>query len=560
MYRKFPGIVNRTLEGAENPQAARYRVGLLHPEFREQADRIDELVVNHFSGHEAVIGWQIDNEVGSDNDCFCPVCIDQFREHLRKKFGSVENLNEAWGEHFWSLHFNSFDEVPGPGGGNFQLELEYRRFMSETNAGFARGRYDMIHRLDPGKWITTNCQSFWCRHTDWQKMRDTVDVPGMNHYPPRSPQLVIDLYRGRTGKLIALEQFTRLQSVDAGPGMMRLWAWMTIAHGAAGINFFRWRQCRWGQEQFADGILPHSGKENRLYRELVRMGGEIGSVGHIIDKTAVVAETAILCSYDSKWSVTCSKFPDLDPFIEKAAYHEALHRLNISTDAVSPWDSLDGYRLVIAPRLWNISQETAERLRDFVSRGGTLVLTAGSGVTDVFGKSFDTPRPGPLAGIAGIEVPDIAHEPGKFFTVESSRIPGISGSRGSSVWDEIELHGAEAAAVYSSGWRKGMPAVTVNKFGDGRVIYAGTCISGKPLESLVRWVIREAGVQQPAETPEGVQVHERRGEELTLRFLLNFTEESKAVQMEDGWQDAFNEETVSQVKVEPLDIRLLKRD
>ncbi|MFP4383177.1 MAG: beta-galactosidase trimerization domain-containing protein [Spirochaetia bacterium] len=44
------------------------------------------------------------------------------------------------------------------------------------------------------------------------------------------------------------------------------------------------------------------------------------------------------------------------------------------TDAVSPWDSLDGYRLVIAPRLWTVPTETADRLREFVRNGGTLVL------------------------------------------------------------------------------------------------------------------------------------------------------------------------------------------
>jgi beta-galactosidase len=431
--------------------------------------------------------------------------------------------------------------------------------MSETNVSFARSRYELIHRLDPGKWVTTNCQSFWCRHTDWQKMRDTVDVPGMNHYPPRSPQIVIDLYRGRTGKLIALEQFTRLQSVDAGPGMMRLWAWMTIAHGATGINFFRWRQCRWGQEQFADGILPHSGRENRLYRELVRMGEEIENVGQIIDKTTVTADTAILCSYDSKWSVTYSKFPDLDPFIEKTAYHEALHRLNVPTDAFSPLDSLDGYRLVIAPRLWTVPQDTADRLSQFVQNGGTLVLTAGSGVTDEYGKSFDTPRPGPLSEISGIQVSDIAHEPGKIITVDSNRITGIAGAESDSVWDEIELHGAEAAAVYSSGWRKGMPAVTVNEWGNGKVIYVGTAISGKSLVALVRWLIKEAGVKELAETPEGVQVHERRGAGIILRFFLNFTDEPKLVQMENDWQDAFSGESVNQTEIGPLDIRLLKR-
>ena len=61
-----------------------------------------------------------------------------------------------------------------------------------------------------------------------------------------------------------------------GPGWMRLWAYMAISHGSCGVNFFRWRCCRWGQEQHRDGILPHDGQSARRYEELVQMGDEIG--------------------------------------------------------------------------------------------------------------------------------------------------------------------------------------------------------------------------------------------------------------------------------------------
>ena len=130
-----------------------------------------------------------------------------------------------------------------------------------------------------------------------------IDLNGMNHYPARSPEFILDYYRAARGTILPVEQFTRLLRVDTGPGWMRLWAYMAIAHGSCGVNFFRWRCCRWGQEQHRDGILPHDGQPARRYEELVRMGAEIARVGERIDRTRPQSEVAILMSYEARWAI-----------------------------------------------------------------------------------------------------------------------------------------------------------------------------------------------------------------------------------------------------------------
>ena len=560
VYRKVPGVVNTTVDGKLNNAGFRYLIGLAHPEFVQLAEQIDQAVVEHFAGNDAIAGWQVDNEVGMGNDCTCERCLALFQAYLREKYVSVERLNAAWGTHFWSFTFSDFAEVPFPDRLQHpspQLALEYRRFMSKLNVDFTRWRYELIHKLDPGKWVTTNFQSFMVQHTDYHQLATALDINGMNHYPARSPEFILDYYRGARGKALVLEQCTRLGSVDIGEGWMRLWAWRAIAHGAAGINFFRWRMCRWGQEQHADGILPHDGQENRRYRELARMGQEIAAVGDLIDRTRPEASVALLSSYESRWAIDFGVGQqEMRAELDAIRFHDALMRQNVTTDALDPREDLSRYRLVIAPRLFCVDAAIAANLERFVRSGGVLCLTAASGVVDEHNVSFDTPRPGPLRKLAGIEVSDLAplHAP---VPLQTDGIPELSGAEGHAMADEIHLRTAEVLATFDGGWRRGLPAITINHRGAGTVIYLGTVLEGAALEAFVRYLRALADVPAIMHTPQGVVVHERRGDDVRLRFLLNYNDAQATVMLPAGWRDAFTGEPCNDVEISPVDMRLL---
>lgn len=560
VYRQYPGVRNTTVDGKLNNAGFRYLIGLAHGEFVQLAERIDRAVIEHFAGNDAIAGWQIDNEVGQGNDCYCEQCRMLFHTYLREKYGTVERLNAAWGTHFWSFTFNDFAEVPFPDRLQHpspQLALEYRRFMSKLNVDFTRWRYELIHKLDPGKWVTTNFQSFMVQHTDYHQMATTLDINGMNYYPARSSEFILDYYRGARGKALVLEQCTRLGPVDIGEGWMRLWAWRAIAHGAAGINFFRWRMCRWGQEQHADGILPHGGQENRRYRELARMGGEVTTAGELIDRTQPQAEVALLSSYESRWAIEFGVGQkEMRAELDAIRFHDALVRQNVTTDALDPREDLSRYRLVIAPRLFCVDAAVAANLERFVREGGVLCLTAASGVVDEYNVSFDVPRPGPLRELAGVEVSDLAplHES---VPLAAAGIPGLGGASAQGMADEVHPTTAQVVATFDGGWRRGLPAITLNRYGAGTVVYLGTILDGAPLNTFVRYLRELAGVAPIMETPFGVVAHERFGEGVRLRFLLNYNDAPAIVTLPDGWRDAFTGEPGDAVEIPAVDMRLL---
>lgn len=563
VYRQYPGVRNTTVDGQRNNAGFRYLIGLAHPDFVRLAERIDRAVIEHFAGNDAIVGWQVDNEVGQGNDCYCESCRALFHAYLREKYGAVERLNAAWGAHFWSFTFADFADVPFPDRLQHpspQLALEYRRFMSKLNVDFTRWRADLIHRLDPGKWVTTNFQSFMVQHTDYHRLATVLDINGMNHYPARSPEFILDYYRGARGKALVLEQCTRLGPVDIGEGWMRLWAWRAIAHGAAGVNFFRWRQCRWGQEQHADGILPHAGQENRRYRELARMGAEIRAVGELIDRTQPRAEVALLSSYESRWAIEFGVGQkEMRAELDAVRFHDALVRQNITTDALDPREDLARYKLVIAPRLFCVDADIAANLERFVRGGGVLCLTAASGVVDEYNVSFDAPRPGPLRELAGVVVSDLAplHAP---VPLRADPTLGMFGAEAHAMADEIHPTTAQTLATFDAGWRRGLPAITLNRYGAGQVIYLGTILEGDDLAAFVRYLRELAGVTPILATPAGVIAHERVGEGVRLLFLLNKNETPVSVALPAGWRDAFTGDSCAQVEIGGVDVRLLRTE
>ncbi len=264
-------------------------------------------------------------------------------------------------------------------------------------------------------------------------------------------------------------------------------------------------------------------------------------------------------SYDSRWALEAGLGNrDFDPAAEAVRIHERLLERNIGADATDPRDPLERYALVFAPRLFLVDPAIAANLLRYVESGGLLCLTAASGVVDEHNKSFDAPRPGPLAAMAGIEVSDLAplHKP---LPLESAAIAALDGREATLLADEIHPTTAAVLARFASGWRTGLPAITLNAIGKGRVAYVGTGLEGPALAALVDHLCGLAGLRPLVDTPPGVRAHQRRGGGTGLMFLLNYTDEEQHVAVGAGWRDAIGGEPVPRARVAPVDMRLLRQ-
>ncbi len=404
-------------------------------------------MAEHYNSHPAVIGWQIDNEFGER--CYCPTCQAGFQRWLQKRYGSLEKLNRRWGTDFWSHGYTDWTEIPLPlatsGSPNPGLGFEYRRFVSDSYLAYLQMQVDILRKVCPQHFVTHNFMGFGYEGLDYYELAQPLDIVSWDNYPlgfwqkdlnavdPTVPALGHDTMRGLKQKNFwVMEQQAgpsgwETVSPTPRPGQLRSWAYQSIAHGANGVVFFRWRTARFGTEQYWFGLLDHHGQPGRRYDEIKRMGAELRKIGDSILGKSVKAQVAIMQSYDSRFAF------QVQPNNPKFSYNDHitdLYRIlfsrNITLDVVSPQTDLSGYKLVIVPALHIMTHGIASSLASYVREGGTVVITSRSGVKDDANAVVDLPLPGLLAEVCGVTVVESDSLPAGTAQPVKFTVPGIN--------------------------------------------------------------------------------------------------------------------------------------
>ncbi len=230
-------------------------------------------------------------------------------------------------------------------------------------------------------------------------MEDQVD--------PAQAALDHDTMRGLKHRNFFMEQQAgsggwEVVSVAPRPGELRLWAYQSIAHGADGIVFFRWRTARYSTEQYWHGLLDHDAHPSRRYQEIRQMGAEIKKIGDQVLGTSAKANVAMMLSYDSRFAFQIqANNPDFKYSTHFYEVYRAFNNEHVLIDVVSPNESLSEYKLVVIPALHVLSPETVENLTRFVEAGGTVIIGARSGVKDEVNAVVNMRLPGLLATLCG---------------------------------------------------------------------------------------------------------------------------------------------------------------
>ena len=522
--------------------ARRYRLGfgtrlqrcLGNPIMRDYSRRITEAMARHFGEHPAVIGWQTDNEFEA-NLCYCDGCAQRFRDWLRARYGTLDALNAAWGTVFWSQEYSGWSQIPLPWEArcgkahNPSLQLDWRRFASETSVTFQREQVEILRRHSPGRFVTHNMMGLH-DSLDYFDLAADLDFiawdnyPGGDWNPDWEPGMTHDVMRGvKRRPFWIMEEQSGIPGWDRigvrpADGQVRTWSWQAVAHGADAVLFFRWRSCLYGTEQYWHGILNHDGQPRRRYREIARFAREASELAPLLDGTQVRAQAAILSSYEQNWALQIQ--PQVDGLAwweQSRRYHGALRRQGLAVDVVSLAGGLHGYRLVCAPSWYVLTDEDAARLTDYVRGGGTLLVSPRTGVKDVHNACRPQALPSLLAELAGVEVDDYAPLGRREVKVRAG-----DGAFTGSVWaDALLPRGGEVIATYADGHFAGEPAIVRNRFGAGTVFTFG--VYGEPAlyDAVLPAVLDAAGIEPGPRPPEGVDMLWREKPGVRLLFVVN---------------------------------------
>jgi beta-galactosidase len=500
-----PDALPVTPDGTRLTHGSRDTYCLAAPAYRDAARRIASALAERYGDHPAVALWHVHNEYVTL--CWCDHTAAAFRRWLRRRHGSLDVLNEAWGTAFWSQRYTSWEQILPPRATQWHKNpgqaLDFRRFWSDEVLAAYREQRDAI-RAHSDRPVTTNLMLPAYQNLDLWALGREVDLVAVDHYPTAPGRdaaadtaFAADRARSLGGgrPWLLMEQGTNTvydtdRVLGKEPGDILRHTLGHIARGSEGALFFQWRQSRAGAETWHSAMVPHAGPDSRVFREVTAAGEAVARLRELAGST-VTAAVAVLHDSDAWWALEVDGLPssELGCHAELRRVHRALWDAGVTVDFAHPEHELGAYRLVVAPALFLLSDAGAENLRRYVAGGGTLLVHHAAGYVDdrLHARLGGYPA-APLREALGVRVEE--HR----VVRRDERIVLSDGTHGVAWSESLRTEGAETLAVYTRGMLAGGPALTRHRFGAGRGWYLSTRLEEADYGALVVRLLTEAGV------------------------------------------------------------------
>ena len=568
-YQQHPEALPVTRDGQRLEFGGRGAICHSSAAYREAALRITTALAERYAGHPALVMWHVHNEYGAPvAACYCEHSAADFRRWLRERYDSLEALNEAWGTVFWGQRYSDWSQIQPPRRtpttGNPGQQLDFARFTSDAMLANFTAERDVLHRLSPGIPVTTNFMTALSqgKNVDYWAWGREVDVVANDHYlvseaerPHVNLAMSADLTRSVAGggPWLLLEHSTgavnwQPRNIAKLPGELGRNSLAHVARGSEGALFFQWRASRYGAEKFHSTMLPHAGTDSRIWREVVRLGADLGALAEVAG-SRVRADAAVLWDWQSWWAQELEWHPSVDHRAEERAdaWYEAMYDRHLTVDFAHPEAELDGYPLVVVPALYLTTEAGAANLRRYVEQGGILVVSYFSGIVDEHDTVHPGAHPGALREVLGLTVEE-------FLPLRSGQQVGLGGDAGvtggrrmrGDVWAEaVVARGAETVWHYADGPAAGSPAITRNRLGAGRAWYVSTRLAPAELDHILALACQDAGIRSREELPRDVEAVHRDGEHGSYLFVVNHTQVDTKVPLERPGTELLTGEAVA---------------
>ena len=559
MAKAHPEFYARPLGGAEVRYGMRQNMDTDNPKFRFYAKRVITNMVAHYKDNPAVIGWQIDNETGSNGASNDDVFAG-FVEHLKHKFGTTDALNKAWFLNYWGQDVNSWADMPTRDNAtSTSYKLEWSRWQQMRVANYLAFQAALVRASRrPDQFVTQDYGSMMKLDVNEFEVAKSLDVVANNPYHGTQDHLdgAWQALQGDFSRSLKHQNFlvteTNAQTLgwdSAGQfppydGQLRLDVYTDLSSGANMVEYWHWHSIHAGQETYWKGVLSHDLEPNRAYAEVSRIAHELKQVGPEIVDLKIKNQVAILYSVDSSNAISFMPFErqDLGWTPGKAAgsynailsqLHRSLYQANVGADFVFPETAAEfsQYRLLIVPALYSADDALLKKISDYVHNGGHVLMTFKSGFTNENSAVRWERAPGPLHDAAGFtyqEFSNLEHP----LALKGDPFHVSADENKVSTWAEfLQPTTAKSLAFYDHPFFGRWPAITRNQYGTGSLTYEGTMLSDALQQQVVLDALRGASVQadrtvisSPVRIKSGTN---RKGR--AIHYLLNYSGQATTI-------------------------------
>lgn len=553
LINKYPAMLALDKNGHKRHFGSRRHYSFSSLEYKNECARIVTLMAERYGENPYVTAWQTDNEYGCHQTTYdySENAQQAFRLWLKQKYGSVQALNQAWGNVFWSMEYTDFNEVDLPNltvtEANPAHSMDFRRFSSDQVRKFNQLQVEILRKHSPNRDIIHN---FMGNFTDFNHfdVGADLDVSSWDSYPlgfldvfikdskqkqsymrighPEIGAFHHDLYRATgKGRMWVMElqpgpvNWAPYNPIPAN-GAMRLWGWEALAHGAEVVSYFRWRQAPWAQEQMHAGLRLPNDEPAIASDEILQLYQELSSLPK--DMPTEQADVAIIFDYEAAWMMNIQPHAkEMDYLTSCLDIYREIRSCSLNVDILPQGAPLDGYKAVFIPPTAYIKDETVKELAAF---SGMVLVSCRTGSRN---KNFAIPdnlAPGNLADLLGVSVkvvdsvrPDMG---GKINWYDSHEHFNWH------LWREIVV-AEEGTKILSYFTDTDTPAIIENN----NFTYMA-CLGGRSLLGrLVRRILRKAGVHIE-KIPDCLRIR-KRGD---YAFAFNYGREAVVIPMANDMQ------------------------
>ena len=588
LSEKYPEVLRTNDRREKMLHGGRHNHCFSSPIYREKTQKMNYKLAERYGNHPALIMWHVSNEYSGD--CHCELCQENFRDWLKNKYKTIENVNKAWWGPFWSHTYTDWSQIESPSsiGENavHGLNLDWKRFVTDQTIDFYENEAKPLRELTPNVPITTNfmadtddlipfqslnyekfskhvdilswdCYPAW--HNDWETTKDLATKVGF----------INDLYRS-----LKQQPFLIMECTPSGvnwhnvnkakrPGMHTLASMQLLAHGSDSVLYFQWRKSRGSSEKFHGAVIDHdNSEENRVFKE-------VSQVGEILDKIKEIkgsmkqSKVAIIYDWENDWALK-----DAQGFgKESRRYPQTLQShykyfwdKNISVDVVTPQQDLSKYSLVVAPMMYMMTEETMDRFRDYVKNGGVLVGSYLSGLVNETDLTYLGGWPKTLQEIYGIDVKEID----TLYPKDRNSIK--FGNESFEVVDYctiIEAKEAEVLAKYEEDFYKNTPAITKNNLEKGKAYFIGARTNQEFLSKFYDEIVKDLHINEVEDfiSEGGISIQIRENKDAKYYFVMNFTEEEKNIGTKGSYLNLISGKMMERLNLmKPYDVYVLKKN
>jgi len=536
LHRAYPGVDLVSQNGTRLPPAERYMDNISDPGYVRELGRMADALTKRYAHHPAVIALGYNNEIGNGFMSYSEADRQRFITWLKKKYGTMEELNKAWATQRWSRRLNNFDDVDLPladGPGPSERYLDLHHYWSDVTVARLEELEVIRQRNTPELPSISNLWDYAPRRGfDYLATYKSYVSYGAEGFYPGDPvggAFAALMTKGDLSTPIWFNEFTAGGGGYYGtPGRSRMYAHLGLMMGAQGLLAWTFNSHQGGEEQALFGLVDHDGTPSWKVDEFARIASDFKQLSKFGFPRYTHPEVAIAYSFDSLVDSNPNGPSNTTRQYFKPSYTEQVQgafdpffRANIDTAIINiGHDSLAPYKLVVVPADFVMDASSAKAIRDYVSGGGTVLMTAFSAKVDEHGQWFDTPLPGRLSDVFGLKTNAFYDVPAKL----KFQLDGDSIETNVHFYEVLEPSTATVVARFSNTGDHA-PALTINDFGKGKAIYLATESNPSATKPLMNFLYKVAGIQPGPKTPDGVYARVVDGRTL----CVNTTEEEKSV-------------------------------